>query len=293
MADNIVDSPVLVTETEEAITQRHIHANADSLNRIGGTTEPTWNNEPWPGGGDMPSQKGVAGYYKQVAGVPANEFEFNDLQEFLDKKINNKWFDGYVDIDIHFPGDDALRLYNIKTVGSASGFWLGFYVPYSHVMYFSNLFGDFGIWTMQPEVGQILHCFNVSSLTLSGDGVTSGLNMFGGLQIYDSTVQLQRAIFGNVTSYRSNIYAMMSGAPVSISILYQQGGHIFIGTGVDFNVDYIIELSGVVIDNRPNHPLDTFVRKTIEPSGLLGVFTSDGEQVFTSDGNAVYVEGVK
>lgn len=35
---------------DEAARFRHQHDNANSLSRVGGTTEPTWNGNPWPGG---------------------------------------------------------------------------------------------------------------------------------------------------------------------------------------------------------------------------------------------------
>ena len=53
---NVVNSPVRIDLTKQTIVMRHVHPNKDSLNRIGGTDEPTWDGNPWPtvmGEGDV------------------------------------------------------------------------------------------------------------------------------------------------------------------------------------------------------------------------------------------------
>jgi len=44
---------------------------------------------------------GKPGVYRQVVGTPTNEYEFNDLQTFINNNIRNRWFNGNVIIEIY------------------------------------------------------------------------------------------------------------------------------------------------------------------------------------------------
>ena len=223
-------------------------------------------------------RKGVGGIYTQVSGIPANEFEFNDLQQFLDEKINGHWFDTWVWLEITTLNSPRTIIHDVFLEGGDS--WDDLYleinstVPVNSYLQISNITGRVGVW------GTLASPFNDFNADFSNCGyVDFDMNKPG----TNGQLRFRQC---NTVKVGGNIdfvyFTVDRGSQVTLSygrknfLVLHNYGTLFISDGItDLNPQpHNIHDHGIIVDNRPGRPLDTMVVKdqgTANAGKKLGV----------------------
>ena len=213
------------------------------------------------------TQQGIPGTYTQVSGTPASEFEFNDLQAFLDAKINGRDFDGYLEINIsgaddttsdillynvHFVKRDTFRINATRQIGA------GFTI--------ANIKGphEFAFDSSAVKTCNDLLIHTVPVLRFEGNSNFGHANIVASPRTFLGYASPSASI--NFDSLNVNLGSTVVthhlDTIVNIPTMYVIGVFIIQSNTTNLTVGSIdIASPGMIIDNRPGRPLETYQRK--------------------------------
>jgi len=200
------------------------------------------------------SNFGVPGWYEQVSGTPANEFEFNDIQTFLNEKINGKTFLAPVGININF--DVMTSPTFLRNVIGRVEIWAD--AKFGGYLYIENvtslLFG--GNMIEPPSSADITEIKNCGSVELVWGFVAGHSLTFKNCPnvMVESNVLIPEFTIDNSTVH------ILDNA--RITNLYTNNSFMFIKDTVVFTpVPALTNNNSVIIDDRPGRPIETYIRK--------------------------------
>jgi len=245
--------------------------------------------------------KGVAGTYTQVSGTPANEFEFNSFQAFLDEKINNRFFDSPVTINLTRNITDRIELKNVMTTrryltqppGATieGGLTINSEFQLADMFQINNCsFTTLSINrpNLTDRVANLITVNNTRRLTVNGRGLIQRMDTYNsdtwcgnfaadttrGLDIVDYQLQGGMALILCISpefrmrsiSHLNGTYTIGQNVPATFNPSITKGDNF----------------RSNIIDNRPGRPLETYQRKEVYSTDEVdtGKTWIDGKPIF-------------
>ena len=210
--------------------------------------------------------KGVAGTYVQGT-------DFDDLQEFLDAKVNNKWFESQIRIDVNGAMPPAnVTVSNVLVSGGSLRIQSG--VKVAETLTFNNIKGQVLLYGATGVVfADNLNSNYVTRIDLNtditfGNGVIRGYMRLGAENI-------TATFTGNLTvESETGHINVQANRTLHVVGNFLNANLLTLRDGSNFIVDGTISDYVQIVDNRPNRPLETFARKNeAMTKGVPGVYT--------------------
>ena len=224
--------------------------------------------------------KGVPGIYNQVSGAPANEFEFNDLQEFLDEKVNNRIFDDDLTILVAEDTVGDLLITNVLFT-EIKEFVINAYHKLGNDVTINNINGQSYLIIESPVADNLRISNSGNTQLIGGDygyvRVDSGncmirpLDSSGLININELVVSAPAVCtLTSIAGYTINIGDLQHSGTILINYLSE--GDIIIGS--------ITNSNGTIIDNRAGHPDETYQRNKVIVPGTYTQVSGTPANIF-------------
>lgn len=214
--------------------------------------------------------RGVAGTYEMVSGAPATDFEFDDFQAFLDEKINNRFFDAPVTIvldagdinsdiyigNIHFNRTATLTIESHNRVGNTV----------SVVDVQTDMYVVFDCRAGILSTNMRLACCRVQLIGQASIG--SGLTQLtvGALLVLGGAAADNISLANMSIGISSEVHLSATNPTIGVGGSFGVSGLLNIPAGTtNFTAANLSTTNrGMIIDSRPMHPGETYVR-SVEP----------------------------
>jgi len=224
---------------------------------------------------------GISGVYTEVEGVPANEFEFNDKQAFLDEKINNRRFKGNLLIRFTQPFTEDIAIIGVihnAIVGrasTASRFTVDFtnsepstaagalFVRGCSNVFFTGISANASNritteWVNAAEcLGNVAEA--VHGVALDAFATTQNMNMLQFAGTPRVVIRANTEINANIFEIGGCIADINANSTINATTFNMNSGTVLIRNGANFTSENN-NLLGAVTDLRPRRPLENFAR---------------------------------